>query len=135
MVKTKIVLDTNILVSSVGWEGNPRRIFEKIVKKELELVMSIEQFYELCRVLDYPKFDFSEEQKNKFKNLILETASFFASKEKVVVINEDPDDNMILESALAGGADYIVTGDSHLLKLKEFRRVKIVDAKAFLEKL
>lgn len=135
MVKTKIVLDTNILVSSVGWKGNPSKVFEEIVKGNVELVMSLEQFYEFCRVLDYQKFDFSEDQKNKFKNLILELANFFASKEKVDIIKEDPDDNVILETALAGSVDYIITGDIHLLRLKEFRGIKILKAKEFLEKL
>lgn len=81
------------------------------------------------------KFDFSEEQKTKFKNLILEVATFIQPKEKVDVIKEDPDDNMILEVALAGNVDYIITGDPHLLKLKEFKGIKIVKARDFIEQI
>jgi len=48
------------------------------------------------------------------------------------VIKEDPDDNIIITSAVIGKADYIISGDEHLLKLKEFKRVKILNANDFL---
>ena len=56
----KVVLDTNILISAFGWGGNPKQIFNKIIGKELELITSSEQFEELSKVLDYPKFNFTE---------------------------------------------------------------------------
>jgi len=130
----KIVLDTNILISSVGWEGNPRKILEKCEKKEIELIISLEQFNEFSKVLEYPKFDFNEEQKNKFRSLISEIATVIQPKEKISIITEDPDDNIILEAALEGKANYIVTGDNHLLKLKQFKNISIVTAKEFLKK-
>ena len=98
----------------------------------IELVFSSEQFDELSRVLDYPKFNFTEEQKRRFKNLVLEIAIFVQSEEKIEVIKDDPDDNIILEGALAGEVDYIITGDTHLLNLKEFRGIKIITAKEFV---
>jgi len=133
MGKTKAALDTNILISALGWKGNPKQVLEKIVKGEIELVISDEQFAELSEVLEYPKFGFTEEQKGRFKALILELATFIKPLEKINVIKEDPDDNIILECAATGNADYIVTGDPHLLALKEFRGIKIVTAKRFLE--
>ena len=47
----------------------------------------------------------------------------------------DPEDNRILECAVAGNADYVITGDSHLLKLNKYLNVDILNAAAFLEKL
>lgn len=134
MGKTKVTLDTNILISAFGWEGNSKQIFNEIISGDIELIFSSEQFDELSRVLDYPKFKFTEKQKRKFKNLILEIAIFVQSEEKIEVIKDDPDDNIILESALAGKVNYIITGDSHLLNLKEFKGIKIITAKDFLEK-
>jgi len=55
-------------------------------------------------------------------------------KQKCGKIEEDPDDNKILEAALEAKADYIISGDRHLLKLKVFRGIKIAKARQFLEK-
>ncbi len=54
---------------------------------------------------------------------------------KVDAVKEDPTDNKFLEAAMEADADYIVSGDKHLLKLKEFSGIKIVKAKQFLEML
>ena len=71
MGKTKVILDTNILISALGWKGNPRKIFNKVIQGEIEFVSSDEQFVELSKTLNYPKFGFTEEQKDRFKSLIL----------------------------------------------------------------
>ena len=80
MGKTKTTLDTNILISALGWNGNPKQVFDKIINGEIELVISDEQFNELSDALNYPKFQFSEEQKNRFKSLILESPPAFPEK-------------------------------------------------------
>jgi len=49
----------------------------------------------------------------------------------VDILKDDPEDNKILEAALAGKADFIITGDAHLLKIKEFKSVKILNTKDF----
>ncbi|MAG47434.1 putative toxin-antitoxin system toxin component, PIN family [archaeon] len=133
MGKKRVVLDTNILISSMAWKGNPAKILEKVINRNIELFISPEQFKELERVLEYPKFNFSEEQKTRVKNLILKIAKVVYPMKKVDVIKDDSDDNMILECALSGNVDYIVTGDHHLLNLKEFKSIKIVTASEFLE--
>ena len=133
MGKKKAVLDTNILISALGWKGNPNQVFDRIVKREVELVISDKQFNELSEALDYPKFQFTEEQKDRFESLILEIATFVKPLEKIDVIKNDPDDNMHLEAAVAGNVEYIVTGDPDLLDLNEFRGIKILTPKEFLE--
>lgn len=132
MGKTKVLLDTNIFISAVGWKGKPKVIFEKCLNGELELVTSPEQMEELQRVLEYPRLQFSEKQKETFISLILEIATMVEITGKVKVIEEDPDDDIIIETAVVGNVDYIISGDPHLLKLKEFAKVKIVTANEFL---
>lgn len=132
MGKTKVFLDTNILISALGWKGNPKVIFEKCLHGELELVTSPNQIDELRRVMDYPKFNFTEEQKATFISIILEIARMVEISGEVKVIVDDPDDNAMLETAIVGNVDYLISGDPHLLKLKEFARVKIVTASEFL---
>ncbi|MGI0141648.1 MAG: PIN domain-containing protein [Candidatus Micrarchaeales archaeon] len=67
MGKKKIVLDTNILISAIGWQGKSRQIFNKVTSGELILVISYEQFIEFARVLNYPKFGFTKIEKDKIR--------------------------------------------------------------------
>ena len=133
MGKTRIILDTNILVSGLGWKGNPHKILEKVVTGEIELFISREQFEELSRVLDYPKFEFTEEQKERFKSLVSATATFVEIETKLDIIKEDPQDNKILECAVAAVADFIVSGDEHLLSIRKLGRIEITRASEFLK--
>ena len=130
----KVVLDTNILISALGWNGKPRIIFEKCVDRAIELFICKEQIDELRRVMDYPKFSFTEEQKRTFVSIILEIATLVEITCTLKIIEEDPDDNMILETAIIGGVNIIVTGDPHLLKLKKFGKIKIITAAEYLKK-
>ena len=133
MGKTKVTLDTNILISALGWNGNPNQVFSRVISGEVDFIISDEQFTELAETLEYPKFQFTEEQKDRFKSLILEIATFVKPVEKIDAVKNDPDDNIVLEAAVAGKVNYIVTGDPDLLELKEFRGIKIVKAKEFLD--
>src|SRR3989338_3594614 len=132
MGKTKVLLDTNILISALGWSGKPKVIFEKCLHEELELVTSSDQIDELKKAMDYPKFSFTQEQKATFIFIILEIATMVEITGKVNVIVDDPDDNAILETAIVGNVQYLISGDPHLLKLKEFAKIKIVTASEFL---
>ncbi len=129
----RLVLDTNVLVSALGWDGKARKIFQKIVDGEFELLVSAKQLEELLRVINYPKFNFTEEQKARFVSILMEIAIMVEVTHRVDFIKEDPSDNMYLECAISGKADYIVTGDNkHLLNLKDFESIPIIDPSTFL---
>ncbi|MBI2558951.1 putative toxin-antitoxin system toxin component, PIN family [Candidatus Woesearchaeota archaeon] len=133
MGKKKIVIDANNLISALGWEGKPKELFRKVIDKEYDLYISIKQIAELEEVMNYPKFSFSEEQKKDFLEIIFEIANIVDTKTNLNVIKEDPDDNVLLECAVEVNADYIISGDKHLRKLKEFGKIKIVSVSEFLE--
>lgn len=135
MGATKVLLDTNILISALGWESKPKEIFQKCIEGKLELVTSPEQIVELKKVLDYPKFNLTEKQKEIFIAIILEIATIAEITGKIKIILEDPDDDIIIESAVVGNANYIITGDSHLLKLKKFAGISIITAAEFLNSI
>jgi len=80
----------------------------------------------LKRVLDYAKLDFTAEEKLKLMGIVYSIADIVEISGNLKVIKEDPDDNIILESAISGKADYIITGDRHLLNLKEYLGIKIL---------
>ena len=129
----RAVLDTNIFVSSIFWEkGNPHRVVELAIDKKIEIFTSVDILRELERVL---KRDFGEPDEliQRQTGLVFEYTNVIVVGKKVNVVKADPDDNKILECAIACSADYIVTGDNHLLDIKEYKRVKIVNAQKFVE--
>lgn len=133
MGKEKVVLDTNILISALGWNGKPREIFLKVLNEDLTLVISQKQLEELKEVMNYPKFSFTEEEKDKFLTILQEIALMVETIGGLKVIKEDPDDDVILETAVIGKATIIVSGDDHLLQLKEYAGIKIVTVAKFLD--
>lgn len=135
MGKKKIVIDTNNLISALGWEGNSKELFRKVIDKEYDMFISIKQLTELKRVMNYPKFSFTEEQKRKFLEILFEVATIVDTKSNLKVIKEDPDDNYLIECAVEVNADYIISGDEHLKKLREFKNIKIVPVSEFLKEV
>jgi len=73
-----------------------------------------------------PKFQINETELQRIIFALIEIAEVVSVKTKIIAIKEDPKDDMIIETAIDGCADIIVTGDSHLLALKAFREVKII---------
>ncbi len=130
-----VVLDTNVLVSTLGWRGPERRVYEVCRTGRLSLASSLPLLDELQRVLKYPKLGFSAEEAGVFLQDILAHASLFESDIKLEVIVEDPDDNRVLECALSAEARWIVSGDPHLLELRHYEGVEILKARELLQRL
>jgi len=122
----KITADTNILISALGWEGNEYNLIEKCMKKEIILVISLDIINEFKKVALRPKFGFTKEEIDDFIDAIIDVALVVQPLERINIIKDDPTDNRILECAMEGKVDYIVSGDRHLLKLKKYRLIKIV---------
>ncbi len=131
MIK-KVVLDTNVIISSILLDkGNPHKIVDLAIEQKIHNHTSPDLLHELEDKLRN-KFKESEEYIQRQINLVSSYSEITESKEKIKAVPDDPKDDMVLECAVACNADYIVTGDNHLLKLKEFRGIKIVASKDFL---
>ena len=131
----RVVLDTNVLVSALGWRGgNEHELVKKCFQKHLIVVCSPDTIEEFEKVALRPKFDFSPEEIDEFITAILEVCELVIPEETINAVREDPSDNKFLETALAGQADFLITGDKHLLSLKEFKGIKIVKPAEFLER-
>jgi len=130
----KIVLDTNTLISAIGWkEGKPRKVFEGCLSGKYRLIESTDLIKEFLKVMKRPKFDFiSEEEVQTFVLNLLQISELIESKTKIDAVKSDPTDNIVLECAFEAKADYIISGDEHLLKLKEFEGITILTAAEFL---
>ena len=131
----RVVLDTNNLISTLGWKkGNPRIIFQHCLSGKNTLVESKNLIKEFLLVINRPKFNFiSKEEKQEFLIYLFQICDLVEPKNTISIIKNDPADNIVLECALEGKADFIVSGDKHLLKLKEFRGIRIVNSKEFLK--
>jgi putative PIN family toxin of toxin-antitoxin system len=126
------VFDTNILFSATGWRGNAFQCVERARVGEIHAVTCLELMEELADKLEM-KLGFSPEQ-------AVETLADYLGFVRMVnipklldAVPRDPDDNMVLECAIEGRAQYIVSGDKDLLTLKTFRNVQIVRASDFLK--
>jgi putative PIN family toxin of toxin-antitoxin system len=130
----RAVFDTNVLISSLIRSGKPRLLWNKVIKGEIELIISREILSEFNNVARRPKLRryVSLKRLRRFNLVLIRRAEIIEVRTHLPQITEDPDDNMIVETALDGRADYIVSGDKHLLILKEFRGIKIVNVEEML---
>ena len=133
MYKPRVVLDTNIYVSATCWTGRPYIIVQKAIKQDIAVFVSDEIIQELRKVLARD-FSLSKSEIEEIVNAILLFTHMLKPKKKVSAIKDDPEDDRILECALACNADCIVTQDNHLLKLKEFQNIAILTPQEFAEK-
>jgi len=123
----RVVLDTNVFISGIFWEGNfCSQIINAWKEKKFYLVSSIELIEELIKTLKYFKIQMLEEIIEEWRNLIISNSILVECSNKIDIIKEDPEDNRFLEAAIAGKADLIVSQDKHLLNLKEYDNIKIL---------
>jgi uncharacterized protein len=127
-----VVLDTNIYISATFWEGIPYRIVQRAIRQGIRAFISQDILDEIGKVLGRD-FGYSEKEVEQAISSFVLFTHRVEPKERISVIDEDPDDDRIVECALCAGASYIVNQDNHLLKLKEYRGVKILSPKQFLE--
>lgn len=131
----RITIDTNILVSALGWNGAEASVVEMVLESKLELYLSTEILSEFFRVVKYPKFRFTDSEIDGFIGRLLSNSVIVNPSQPVKVIIDDPADNKILECALEGKSEFIISGDRHLLSLGEYEGIKILRAVDFLKVL
>ena len=134
----KIVIDTNVWLSGIFWEGEASKILEKAEKKDVQIIISEDILSEIIKVLN---------RESKFQKYILDLrlsiedllrtilsiSNLIETKIKLDVIKEDPKDNIILEAAIDGKVEYLISYDKHLLNMIEFRGIKIISPGEFLK--
>jgi putative PIN family toxin of toxin-antitoxin system len=123
-----VVFDLNVLVSSLIVKGKPHDLWRMAKNNKFTLELSSEMFSEFVNVVSRKKFEkyFTDIDVKLFLADLSRVGKFVRIKSKFKVISEDPDDDIIVRTAYDGKADYIVSGDKHLLALKEFKWIKIL---------
>jgi len=129
----KVVLDTNVIVSGLGWKGKSQKILIHCLDGRFKLVTSPEIIKEIKAVIFRPKFDFiTEDKKNDLINTLFEISEI-VSPDKKIKLSRDPEDDKFIEAAITAKASFIVSGDPHLKEIKSYKSIKIVTPAEFLE--
>ena len=137
----RAVIDTNLFVSGLfANQGYTYQLQELWLAGAFELVASEQILNEIQRTLQKPQIKqrllLQDGEETVITELIRAKATIVtADRYQTDKIIEDPTDNKFLACALEAGAHYVVSGDNHLLALKHFHRIQIVDAKTFVEKI
>ena len=129
----KIVIDSNIFVSSFFWGGHPREVFERVINGFDELYITDEIIKEITSVMSSSKFEVNSIEIEDYIKIIEKYSQEIVLKNVPKSISRDNDDDKILQCGLDGDVDYIVTGDKDLLVLKEYETIKILNPKDYLE--
>ena len=132
MSRTRIVLDTNVLISALLFGGPPRQILERVISGEIDCALSFAILDELRDGLQRPKFGFTPEQAITVIDELHGVCEILNPPRRIRTIKADPADNRILECAVESGADCIISGDSHLLDLGQYRKIPIKRPGEFL---
>ncbi|MGE5541959.1 MAG: putative toxin-antitoxin system toxin component, PIN family [Bacillota bacterium] len=121
----RIVMDTNTLVSAIGWEGPPHRLLRACIQGRLELRLSPAIVDELTEVLSRPKLRVvaAHPDLRAVLSWLCDPARLVIPGVMLDVVGEDPDDNRVIGCAVASGAEAVVTGDDHLLRLGTYKGI------------
>jgi uncharacterized protein len=131
----KAVLDTNVFVSGIHWSGPPEKVLRAWFLDKFILVSSADTIDEFVNTMVAFKIPMKIEDISWWEGLILEKSEFAVPKRKVDIVKDDPDDNKFIEAAVEGKAEFIVSQDNHLLKIRQFEGIRIVTPIEFLKVL
>jgi len=128
----RVVFDTNVYVSAfITTGGRGEAAYLRAVRGEVQLITSVPVLTELARKLR-EKFYWDDEHIKNACRHIASVAEVVKPKKRISVLSDDPD-NRILECAVEAKAEIIVTGDKHLLRLREYEKIAVVTLAAFLD--
>ena len=125
----RILLDTNILISALLFGGKPRRILQSIINKQYVAVTSPILLSELADVLR-KKFDYSKQAVEAVDMQIRKQFDLVVPRKTINILADIPD-NRVLEAAVEGECEVIITGDAELLALKSYRTIHIITPDTF----
>jgi len=126
MKPLRIVLDTNVVVSGFLFGGPPGRLLQDVAGGIVQCFVSFAILDEIRDVLRRPKFGLSPEQALAFVQELHEVCLVVTPRERVRAVIADPDDDAVWACALEAAANLIVSGDAHLLDLKQWKGMRIL---------
>jgi putative PIN family toxin of toxin-antitoxin system len=133
----RVVIDTNVIISALLFGGIPGQLIPLWKSGLIKPLASAEIINEYIQVMTYPKFKLIEEEIHYL--LHFEILPYFivvsVGPPLSPIIQKDPSDDMFLLCAEAGKANLIISGDQHLLSLKNYKQIKILNPEQFVKSL
>ncbi len=126
----KVVVDTNVFVSYF-WGGNPKKVIDLWIDGELALLISASILDEIGRTLI--ELGIAEEKIAALCEMLMMKSDLVMPKHMFHIVRDDPADNKFIECAVEGNANYLITGDNHLLRLEREGETQIVNPAEFLK--
>lgn len=127
----RVVFDTNILISALVYGGNPQEALRLALTKQIQAIISPILQAELIDIIT-KKFPLSLTEMYLLKEEI-ERSFIIVNPQMDLDVVRDNDDNRVLEAAVEGECDFVITGDKDLLDLGQFENIKIITSTQFLE--
>jgi hypothetical protein len=128
----KVVLDTNVWISGLVFGGKPEAILKLFIDGQIIVIISEEIMTELRRII-IDKFPLFKPRLSLLEASIRNDTILVQLGDQRIAVSRDSDDNKIIETAVTGKVNYIITGDDDLLILKIFGNIDIIKPAAFLD--
>ena len=128
----RVVIDTNIYISAIFWNAKPREVIDLGRDGKIIIFTSLDIENEIAGKLK-TTFKLAGEDVNQ---ILLDFSTFtlpIRINKQLIVVQDDPDDNKFIECAVECRANYIISGDRHLLNLKEYEGIKLIKSSEFLK--
>lgn len=129
----RVVFDTNTFISAFAYGGTPEDAYRLALRRKIILLTSPAIMQETARILK-DKFNWENQRIEDALKQIVRISEIVRPKKTLKILN-DGSDNRILECAVEGKADFIVSGGKHLLGLKEFQKMPVLKVVELVSKL
>ena len=129
----KVVFDSNVLISGYLFGGKPKIMIEYVKNKNLFLYSSKETIREFKRVLKYEKFKLKNSEINNIIKDYISISQCIKIANNINLIKEDITDNVFLSLAIESKSDYIISGDRHILSVKNNFHIPILTVSEFID--
>lgn len=130
----RVVLDTNVFISGIFFNGPPSQILKAWEKGGFQVLLSQEILDEYHRVAHELSSKFPSVDILPIIEMVTVHGQFVDTQDLDIVVCEDPDDNKFIECAIAGNCRIIISGDKHLLRLSGYQDIDVLNPRNFVER-
>ncbi len=130
----RAVLDTNVFISGIFFSGPPYKVLRAWQDKKIRLVASPPILEEYQRVAETLSAHYPGVEIQPIIDLLIAHADLVVPERLKGPVCEDPHDDKFIECAIAGKAEFIISGDKHLLKVSGYRGIEIISPRQFMDK-
>ena len=129
----RIVIDTNVIISALLFAGTPNKVLQEVISENCSLYLSHDILNELLHVLSRKKFRLSEDQIKQFYEEVIHISKIVYPSKKLNIVKEDPSDNILFECAVEIEANYIISGNKHVVNVKRYGDIEVVTPREFID--